>query len=378
MVIFYRILLFMLVAGTIQAQDVLIKRADSLYAHGNYSQAIEVFKVCENQNEVYEKIAKSYLALGNYDEALKNYDSALNAFPENALIKYDYAKLLSRSKKLNDAAVLLSELVYLDYKNPNYHYELGLVFEKLGDSTAMHRFHSAYDLDQTHQKAIHKIARYFLVKRNHDASLRYIYKGLESYANNAELISLKALNYYWKQDYEESSVWFEKLLDLGESSQFIHEKLSFCYAEQLLYEKAIVHAHRAVDYDPKDATNLYILGHLYEKIDDYAAAEKWITEALNIMDHPLNVEYTKLAGVLNYQKKYKEAIAALQKAVKENPMDEAAQFFLVRTKDEYYADKNSKIKIYQVYIDKFPKSMYIPYASNRLRELKEEKFLKSD
>lgn len=378
MIKFYKTLLFALVTCSMQAQDAVLKTADSLYAHGNYSQAIDVFKTYNNQDEVYEKIAKSYLALGNYDAALKNYDNALKAFPEDALIKYDYAKLLSRSKKLNDAAFLFNELVYLDYRNPNYHYELGLVFEKQGDSTAMNRFHSAYELDRTHQKAIHKIARYFLAKRKHDASLRYINTGLESYANNVELISLKALNYYWQEDYKEAAVWFEKLLDLGESSLFIHEKLSFCYAERQLYDKAIVQAKRAIFYDPKKASNLYILGQLYEMVNDFASAEEWIAEALNIMDQPLNAEYTKLAGVLNRQGKYKEAIAALQKAIIENPKDEAAQFFLVRTKDEYYADRDSKIKVYEVFIAKFPKSVYIPYAKGRLQELKDEKFMKSE
>lgn len=374
----YKFLLFALVLESVQAQHVLIKRADSLYVHGNYSQAIEMFKAYENQDEVYEKIAKSYLALGNYDEALKNYDSALNAFPEDALIKYDYAKLLSRTKKLNDAAVLFNELVYLDYQNPNYHYELGLVLEKQGDSTAMNRFHAAFDLDKTHQKSIQKIARYLLSKRKHDLSLRYINTGLESYANNVELINLKALNYYWKEDYKEASVWFEKLLDLGESSLFIHEKLSFCYAAQALYEKAIVHAKRAVNFDPKNSSNLYILGQLYEEIEDFASAQEWIEKALSIMDQPLNVEYTKLASILNRQQKYREAIVALQKAIKENPKDEAAQFFLARTKDEYYADGGSKIKAYEVFKDKYPNSVYMSYVNGRLRELKDEKFMKSN
>lgn len=378
MIKFYTFLIIALVTWSIQAQDALLKRADSLYAHGNYSKAIETYKSYEQQDLVYEKMAKAYLALGNYDLALKNYDHALNAFPEDALIKYDYAKLLSRSKKLNDAAVLFSELVYLDYKNPNYHYELGLVFEKQGDSTAMNRFHSAYELDPTHQKAIAKIARYFLVKRKHEASLKYINTGLESYANNVELINLKALNYYWKEDYREASVWFDKLMVLGENSQFIHEKLSFCYAEQTLYKKAIDHANLAVSFDPKNATNLYILGQLYENINDYASAEKWISEALFIMDQPLNAEYTKLATILNQQGKYKEAIAALQNAIKEDPQDEMAQFFLVRTKDEYYADRDSKIKVYEVFKEKFPKSVYIPFANGRLRELKDEKFMKSE
>lgn len=378
MIKFCTFLIIALVTWSIQAQDALLKRADSLYAHGNYSKAIETYKSYDQKDLVYEKMAKAYLALGNYDLALENYDYALNAKPEDALIKYDYAKLLSRSKKLNDAAVLFSELVYLDYKNPNYHYELGLVFEKQGDSTAMNRFHSAYELDHTHQKAIAKMARYFLVKRKYETSLQYINAGLESYENNVELINLKALNYYWKEDYTEASLWFEKLLTLGENSLFIHEKLSFCYAQQALYEKAIVHAGRAVDFDPKNATNLYILGQLYEQISDYAAAARWISQALTIMDQPLHAEYTSLGTVLNQQGKYKEAIAALQNAIKHNPQDEVAQFFLVRTKDEYYADRDSKIKVYEVFKDKFPKSAYIPFANVRLRELKDEKFMKSE
>lgn len=71
------------------------------------------------------------------------------------------------------------------------------------------------------------------------------------------------------------------------------------------------------------------------------------------MDYPLNAEYTKLAGVLNWQKKYKEAIVALQKVIKEDPKDEAAQFCLAKNKDAYYADLDSKIKAYQVFVEKF-------------------------
>ena len=186
------------------------------------------------------------------------------------------------------------------------------------------------------------------------------------------------MNYYWIADYKESAVWFEKLLALGESSQFIHEKLSFCYGEQLLYEEAILQAQRAVDYDPKNATNHYILGQLYEKTNDFAAAEQWIFKALDLMDQPLNVEYTALAKVLNQQNKHEEAIEALQVAIKENPNDELAQFFLVRTKDAYFADLESKIKAYRIFLEKFPKSAYRDYAQHRLRELKEKNFMASE
>ena len=190
MIKYVTLFLLILCGVSLQAQEALMVQADSLYRYGNYSKAVAVYQKYDDVNRVYEKIAKSYLALGNYDEALSYYDQALNAFPEDALIKYDYAKLLSRTKKLNDAAVLFSELVYLDYKNPNYHYELGLVLEKQRDSTAMNRFYSAFELDHTHQKAIQKLAKHYLIKRDHNFSLRYINSGLESYPNNVELISL--------------------------------------------------------------------------------------------------------------------------------------------------------------------------------------------
>ena len=43
-----------------------------------------------------------------------------------------------------------------------------MVLEKLNDSTAINQFQSAYDLDDTHQKAIYKIAKYNLQKRKHE------------------------------------------------------------------------------------------------------------------------------------------------------------------------------------------------------------------
>ena len=212
-----------------EAQPSVLSVADSLYAYGNYTKAIQIYKTHNNPSEVYDKIAKAYLAIGNDGEALLNYDLSLKANPDNALIKYDYAKLLSRHQKLEEASVLLKELLNIDTKNPNYHYELGLVFELQSDTLAINSFKNAFDLDSTHQKAIYKIAEDYLVNRKHNLSLKYIDTGLRAYENNIELINLKALNYYWDEKYVESAKWFEKEIELGQSSQFIHEKLSFYF-----------------------------------------------------------------------------------------------------------------------------------------------------
>jgi len=361
-----------------EAQTSALQLADSLYLHGNYTKAIEAYKTHSNQEEVYQNIAKAYIALGNYDEALLNYESSLKAKPKDALTLFDYGKLLARVKKYKEALEVFYQLINIDYKNPNYHYESGLVLQQLGDSTDQNRFHSAYNLDNTHQKAIFQIAKFHLIKRHHSVVDKYVDIGLSSYENNKELISLKAQNFYWKEDYEDATKWFEKLLALNESTQFVHEKLSFCYDRSYEREKAIEHQLIAVKFDPKDATNLFILGQLYQKANDYENAEKYYLEALKLMDAPLDAEYLKLATVYNLQKKEKEAIDAFKKAIDENPENESAQFFLVLTLDKYYKDIDARIKLFENYKEKFPKSPFISFAEQKLTELKEEKHMKSD
>ena len=55
------------------------------------------------------------------------------------------------------------------------------------------------------------------------------------------------------------------------------------------------------------------------------------------------------------------------------------EFFLIRTKDEYYADNDSKIKLYEAFIEKHKEETpFVAFAKDRLDKLKKEKFLEQD
>ncbi|MDG5490339.1 lipopolysaccharide assembly protein LapB [Psychroserpens sp. SPM9] len=371
-------LLFIAVFLNAEGQSSLVNQADSLYINGNYSKAIESYKAVENQTEVDAKIARAYVAIGNYDEALKHYKLSVDANPKEALIRYEYAKLLSKTKKFEASIEAFNALMNIDYRNPNYHYEMGLAMERMNDSTAINRFRSAYDLDPTHQKAIYKIAKHYLQKRSHTLAEKYIDKGLESYQNNVELISLKAQSFYLQDYYTKARDWFQKLIDLGESSEFIHEKLSLCHAQNSDYELAIEQRKLALKYNPINANALFVIGTYYERLQNYSEAEKYIRQALVLKDQPLDYEYQKLGVVLNWQNKHKEAIEVLEISLQENPENMQTVFFIITTKDKYYGDIDTKIKLYEEFQKKYPKSFYSSFASRRISELKEEKFLKAN
>ena len=351
---------------------------DHLYSNGNFSKAIEVYKSLDDLEAVYDDIAKAYMAIGNYGEALNNYEKAIQANAGDLLLQYEYAKLLARTKHYKDANQRFSNLIASDSLNPNYYYELGVVLEKQKDTTALQQFKKTFQLDETHQKAIFKISKHHLIKRNFIKAHGYIDRGLESYENNIELISLKAQTYYHQDYYTHAVVWFNKLLDLGEKSEFIHEKLSLSCAQNSDYEDAIYHRKQALKYNPNDASAIFVIGTYYERLSDFEKAEVYISKAIKLQDRSLADEYQRLGTLYNRQKKYDQAIKAFQKSLKEDPSNIMSEFYILRTKDEYYADTGSKIKMYEQFIEKNTKSPFLGYAKGRLKELKEEKFLEGE
>lgn len=371
--------IFLVCSGLVKAQSSAIDTADSLYFNGNYSKAIAIYETAETPKTVYDKMAKAYVAIGNYDKALEFYSLNIEAYPDDALSKYEYAKLLSKTKNFDKSIAQFNDLIKIDDRNPNYQYEMGLALEQLKDSTAFNRFLMTFELDNTHQKAIFKIAKHYLIKRKHELSHQFIDKGLENYENNLELISLKAQNYYHQQYYKEAKPWFLKLIELGESSEFIHEKLSMIYAAFSEFDNAIEQRKLALKYNPTDANGIFVLGTYYRDMQNYEEAEKYYLQALKLQDKPLDYEYQSLGFVLNRQNKFQEAIAAFKKAVRENPENNSAKFYVVTTKDAFYSDIDAKIKLYEDFIKETPEEEFTVYfAKRRLKELKEEKFTSSE
>jgi len=71
-----------------------------------------------------------------------------------------------------------------------------------------------------------------------------------------------------------------------------------------------------------------------------------------------------------------QALIYFKKALKENPKNESAKFFIVLTKASYYKDLQSKIELFENYIEKNPESNYITQAKWELKKLTKERFLK--
>lgn len=345
-----------------------IRVGDSLFALGDYSKAITYF---EEVNET-EKIAIAYDAMGNGTKALQFYEKALSAKETNLLSQYNYGKLLLKASRYQKADSIFQLLTKASPKNPDFVYQLGLVREKRNDSTAYPIFFYAHLLDENHQNALYKIAKYAAEGREFNKVKKLIETGLEADPNSTRFLQLKAVVAYVEKDHHLAAKTYEKLLELNQSNVQLHENLAESYTKTNQFEEAIEQYTILInEYDDKNPSWHFNIAKNFEALRYLDKAQHHFEIAILLQDIPLDASYFAIAGVFMKQKAYKNQLEALQKAVNENPENQAALYFLATAADNYFEDDASVVSYYETYLKKFgEKGQFAEYAKQRVKDIK--------
>lgn len=371
---FYLLLLF--AATQAEAQTSALAIADSLYAVGNYSEAIEELERSGTRSDaVLLKLARAQKANGNTAAALDNYKTVLELTPERLLAALEYAQLLAASGELNAADSLFTRLVKKYPTNANFHYQLGLVREKRQDSTAMTHYNFAILLQKNHQQALAKVAKRALVSGKLLEAERLSKQGLDTNPTNLTLLSILAQAYYFQKEYGLATEAFEKLVDLGEGSEFIHSRLGTSYYHLEQMEKVIAHFELALSFEDKDPATHYSLGKLYAMTGDYKKSEFHLLAAILLKDQILDEEFTSLGLTYNLKDEPKKALEYFNRALEENPDNERALFERAIAGDSFYKGLETRLKLYEAYLEKYEttRDSYLrKLAIRRVKDLREE------
>ena len=86
----------MLFSGKSQSTD--IRAADSLYALGNYSAAINKYAKDGSKN-AQQQIARAYHAIGNYEKAITQYEHLVRRDSLLQIARFELGKLYLKTKE---------------------------------------------------------------------------------------------------------------------------------------------------------------------------------------------------------------------------------------------------------------------------------------
>ncbi len=372
----------MLLVMQVGAQTPTLAIADSLYAVGNYSEAIlQLENIPEKSDVAKVRLAKVYVASGNLDSAIKSYKRILQDHPNKLLSAMEYGEVLIKAGELNAADSLFSLLAIKYPENAGFQFQRAIIKEKKRDSTYIGFLERTIEIDSNHQQALYKLAKNALSRRNFSVSEKLSLQGLQVNPNNASLLSILAQTYFNENSYVLAIPPLEKLLALGQGNEFVHSKLGFCYYHQNNFKDAITQYELALSYEDRNSDTHYNLGKLYARTGDLKKSETHLLMSLLIKKQPVDAEFLSLALTYKLQEDYEKAFQYFNSALEENPENERALYERAIAADNYFKDKKAVINYYQSYLGKYSKKgneSLIYLAENRIKDIKEELHLNGE
>ncbi len=380
------------------AQSSALRVADSLAAVGNHSKAILAYKTFSTDDAaVALRIARSYKAIGDDARALTFYESSLAKDNDQIITATEYGRLLISNRKFEKGDSIFSSLSAKYPDNPEFYYQRGRALKELGPQITVKNgdtiwdwskdaFAKAVKADSTHLKAIYELGLEYLKSRDYDKLEILAAVGLKVDPKNIEMLSLLAQNYSNKGWHTEAITYFEKLIELGQSTPFIHRRLGFSYAKDGFAQLAIDQYTILINEKGEDKNPEYhlALARLYQRTAELDKGIRHGEIALFLMDQPLEDPYFTLATLHKLNEDYQQALENYQFAVRENPKNIAAHYGIAVAADNFYKDKKEVLRLYERFIEKFKEDTryqakyYRDLAQYRVDILTQEVFMKAD
>lgn len=353
--------------------------ADSLYALGNYTAAMNTYAKVGTQKAQLQ-IARAYNAIGNYQKAIAQYENVVAADQNLQIARFELAKLYLKTRDFDTGRKLFSALAKEDATNPEYQYYQGETFRELGqESSSLVSYKKAIAIDSTHLRSLFRLGKYFTVRQERDPALLYVDQGLRFYEGDVSLINLKALILYNDAQFEKAIPWFEKVLELQGPKEYVYTKLAYCYYKNWEFEKAKSAYKTLLEMDKTNADAYFGLGTVYHRNKQIDSAEIAYKKAMEVQDPVLVREYHALATLARSKNDLKLALDYYQKAFEEDTSSPYGYYQICTVADQYYKDPKLRLELYENYLKKFGKdnSYYARTAVRRIRELKEELHFKA-
>ena len=373
--------LFLLMPN-LQAQKATpyIGLADSLYQMGNYKAAINAYAKDKSAGAQLQ-IARAYHALGNSQKAIVQYQSIIKNQPEYTLAKFELGKLLGKTKKYEQAALLFEELVRIDNSNAEFQYFLGKTLQSnLDYESGNTALKNAIVLDSSHLKSIYLLGKYYVEVEEPSNALQVIEKGLRSAPDDVALVNLKALVNFNIGDYTKAAPLFERLIALGENKPFIYKKLGYSYFSTGNSKPAKTAYRALLDFTNYEADAYYGLAEVFLKEQQLDSAEIYMKKSMAKRRYVFDDEFRTLARIARLKKDTKTSLDYYKKAWKENPQNYRDYWQVCILADEYYQDPRTKLSYYERLLVDFKTlpDFLKERAQKRIKELKTEIHFKSN
>jgi len=250
----------------------------------------------------YLQRGRAYFELGEYDKALRDFDTVVNIDKKISHAYYSRANVYKAQGKIDQALDDYTTTIKLDRKNY-------VALTKRGDlytdtrqyKQAIEDYTKAIKADKTWWPAY--LGRAIIYKRQkaYPQAIKDFTRTIKFEPDDSSLYALRGDIYYIKAKYKRALNDFTHAIALDPNDDFSYYQRGIIFGEQKLYDRAIQDLTESIRLDPNEPLPYYRRAYIYEKKYE---CEKAVSD------------YSKAVQILVSERDYSHADLPLKRALK--------------------------------------------------------------
>ncbi len=333
--------------------------------------------------EVLGELADCNYQAGRFEDAANLYFILTSQRPDDLGFQVRYISLASRARDFQEVVARGREVLQRD----TLLHVLTLVgdaFNQMGQrDSAMRYYSAALRRRPDNASVVNKMSRILLDRKDYDGALALADDYLELDPLDIDILRVKGLAHYLKEEYKPSADAFETAIEQGDDTYAPHYYLAKDFSHLHLYKEADEHFIRAWQLDSTKASlAMEIAENRSHGLFKYESDVKpWFERALAMMepDHELLSSIYQYYATAEYSRqKWDLAISLYKAAYEYNPKYTSALSTIAYCYEQKKDYKNA-IYYYERYLDEGkPGTKAYQFVEESLRFIRAERFMEGE
>lgn len=349
----------------------------------NYQEAVNAFSQAlnyqPNNSEINIELAEGLALLGNYHDATAYFRKAVKLQPKNLIIKAKLGRNYLSLKNYQKAYQCFSDIYLNDSTNVYWNKQLAYSAFRIGRKTEAKFLYEKVLLQNPRDYSSYfNLIRIYDSKKEKDKILATFETGFKNFPGDVGFYAERAKFFFEVKEYEPAKADYENYFIARGDSLFqvlMNYGISLYFAKQ--EEESIVILEKCLSQTVNNPYVLFYLSLSYKKLNDFRVSEDYMQAAIEAATPSYLPEmYHHLGQIFGQQRKFKESIAALQKANELDPTNAEILFEIATTYEEFNSNKTMALNYYHIYLTEAGESgENVDYALTRITKLKEDLFM---
>ncbi|HEX8775270.1 MAG TPA: tetratricopeptide repeat protein [Pyrinomonadaceae bacterium] len=267
---------------------------------------------------------------GDWNEALSNYDKALNLCPDTrSLIDIYLSKgnIYQEQERLDEALNELNKILQLDTKHVFAYILRGDVLRRKRDyESAIRSYSTAIQLNPRFAEAYGDRGYAYYFKGNHEQALKDYAKALELKPDLAIVYYNRGNLYRDKEQFDKALQDYEVYIKYEPEDGDGYYGRAAAYTLMKNYDAAVSDYEKIIQLEPKNSLPLFLRGSIYESKGNLDKALSDYDEAIKMKPDFASV-YLRRAFIHTQMKNYDAAISDYEKIIKLEPKNPTPIFY---------------------------------------------------